>query len=80
VLKAGCGLGRPKRCGDMVMREGRGGAGGAVGGRKIEGVMRDRTIPRISNRSVTEMKRFEQRVKKLNMYDRSIIQPPRLSC
>jgi len=42
--------------------------------------MRDRTIPRISNRSVTEMKRFEQRVKKLNMYDRSIIQPPRLSC
>ena len=42
--------------------------------------MRDGKIPRISNRSVTEMKRFEQRVKKLNMYGRSIIWPPRLSC
>jgi hypothetical protein len=29
--------------------------------------MRDGTIMHISNRSVTEMKRFEQRVKKLHM-------------
>jgi hypothetical protein len=41
--------------------------------------MRDGKIRGISNGSVTEMKRFEQRVKKLNMYDRSIIQDSTLT-